>query len=247
MNRKGGRYVALADQAHPRHHQDEYLHASVLGMKSRRATTRNSRALRRKLAPAAHAYGDCCARLLKHPTIENFAAFQVVGYHTTLLLDTLMSAAIIKADTPLRSYLERHLMEEKHHEEPGGMTVEDLAELGVDPRNTKAPQQITDLEKLLLDWIDNKHSVTVLGFLQLEHYHPTLEGIELMMMKTKLPRTVFRNLELHALVDAGHSIELDYQIDNLPLEKWHRKLIYQSAVVSIKAVRSSLLDIFKER
>ena len=221
----------------------------------REASARNvSRRLQRKLVPAALAYGEVGRLLFDHP--DRFVAYQIVGYQATVAMDDYMHTALDRAyrlsavdpvAAGLAPYLERHIVEEQHHAEPGGLTLEDLATVGVDPeqvRQQPPTKQIAALTEFLHERIDDQHPVAVLGFLQLERYHATVEGVEKMITLTGLPRSAFRNLELHAHLDVGHAVELDRAIDSLPLQRWQQTLIFRCAVESIKTMRASFRDLF---
>ncbi len=70
----------------------------------------------------------------------------------------------------LAAYLERHVAEEAHGDEPGGALLDDLEALGVDVRRLReeppAPQ-IAALVRAQRDWIEREHPVALLGFLEL--------------------------------------------------------------------------------
>ncbi|MGN6799804.1 MAG: hypothetical protein ACTHKS_16805 [Gaiellaceae bacterium] len=69
---------------------------------------------------------------------------------------------------PLAAYLERHLIEEAHHEEPGGAILDDLEATGVDVAamvDEAASDKIATLLALQHAWIRDEHPVAVLGFL----------------------------------------------------------------------------------
>ena len=150
----------------------------------------------------------------------------------------------------LAAYLERHIPEEMHSDEPGGATLDDLEALGIDPVALQAqppPPKIAALLGAQYFWIFHYHPVALLGFLELEAYHPHRPTLELFIEKTGLPRDGFRQLLLHAKLDAAHAAELHRVIDSLPLELHHEQLIGLSALQTIGLLAETWLDVVEER
>ena len=167
-----------------------------------------------------------------------------------LLETALARARELAPDDPVASglvdYLERHLVEETHSPEPGGAVLDDLAALGVeaDAVRMQIPSpRIAELVGALYFWILHYHPVAVLGFVQLEAYHPDRESVELLIERTGLPREAFGQLLLHAEVDVGHAAELREVLDSLPLEQRHEELIGVSALHSMSCLMDELLDV----
>jgi hypothetical protein len=88
--------------------------------------------------------------------------------------------------------------------------------------------------------------VAVLGFLQLERFHPRLSTVERLIEITGLPRAGFSQLLEHAELDVGHAEELDRLLDNLPLEPWHERLVGESALHTISPHADVLLDVIED-
>jgi len=165
-----------------------------------------------------------------------------------------MEAALARAQELVREdsvaarlavYLERHIPEEMHGDEPGGALLDDLEALGVDPvaLSTKLPPpKIAALVGAQYFWIVHHHPVAVLGFLQLETFHPHRPTIERLIEKTGLPRDGFRQLLLHAELEVAHARELHRVLDSLPLEPWHEELIGLSALQTVALLTDALLD-----
>lgn len=166
----------------------------------------------------------------------------------------LMEAALARAremayEDPvaegLVSYLERHIPEEMHGDEPGAATLDDLAALGVDAarlrRDPPAPQ-VAALIGAQYYWIFHRHPVALLGFLELEAYHPDKPTVELLIEKTSLPREGFRQLLIHSKLDVVHARDLHRFLDTLPLEPWHEQLIGLSALQTVKLLAEALLE-----
>jgi hypothetical protein len=166
----------------------------------------------------------------------------------------LMEAALERARTlapadpvaaGLAAYLERHIPEEMHSDEPGGAVVDDLSALGLDPDEVRAvptTPQIAALAAAQLEWIERDHPVAILGFLELEAHQADRPTIERLIERTGLPRAGFSQLLLHARLDRAHARELHRVLDTLPLEPWHERLIGLSALRTIFLFTDAFLD-----
>lgn len=150
----------------------------------------------------------------------------------------------------LAAYLERHIPEEMHSEEPGGAVVDDLEALGLDPVDVRAlpdTPQIAELVTAQLAWINGEHPVAILGFLELEAHQAGRSTVERLIERTGLPWEAFSQLLLHARLDLVHARELHRVVDSLPLEPEHEQLIGLSALHSMSLVTEALLDALDER
>ena len=197
-------------------------------------------------------------RLLDHPRPrEIYPRYLAAGYHVTCGMMHLMEVALERARalapgdpvaSDLVTYLDRHLVEEMHGEEPGGAVLDDLASIGVEVATVVAespPPKIASLIGTQYDWIVQCHPVSVLGFLQLEAYHPHGPTVERLIEKTGFPRDGFRQLLLHAKLDVAHARELNRVLDSLPLESRHEQLIGLSALHALGLLTAALLDIVR--
>jgi Iron-containing redox enzyme len=176
------------------------------------------------------------------------------GYHVARAMVPLMEAALKRAqelgpEDPvaegLTSYLERHIPEEMHGDEPGGATLDDLEALGVDPvalSTELPPPKIAALIGAQYFWIFHHHPVALLGFLELEAHHPHRPALERLIEKTGLPREGFRQLLIHANLDVAHARELHRVLDSLPLGPQHEELIGLSALQTVALLTDALLD-----
>ena len=193
--------------------------------------------------------------LLEHPrAAELYPRYLAAGYHVTCGMHELMEAArdrawALAAGDPtaagLAPYLDRHLVEEMHHEQPGGAVLEDIAALGVDANalvEEVASPKTAGLIAAEHQWIA-RHPVAVLGFLELEAFHTELPVVERLIEHTGLPRAGFGQLLLHAKLDAVHTEQLHRVLDSLPLEPAHEQLVGLSALQTIGTVVDVLLDV----
>jgi hypothetical protein len=154
-------------------------------------------------------------------------------------------ARIDAVAAPLADYLERHLIEETHHEEPGGAVLDDLEAAGLDVAalvEAAASGKITELLALQHGWIRDDHPVAVLGFLELEAYYTDLPVVEQLIARSGLPRAAFGQLLEHARLDAMHGVHLNQLLDSLPLTPEHEQLIGLSALTTFRLVAEALLE-----
>jgi hypothetical protein len=168
----------------------------------------------------------------------------------------LMEAALVRSREledevalGLAEYLEGHIVEEMHHEDPGGAVLDDLRALGADPERLVAEAASAKIATLVAAEHGRiaEHPVAVLGFLELEAFHTELPTVELLISRTGLPRAAFAQLVLHAKLDAVHARQLHDVLDSLPLEPWHEQLVGLSALTTVGTVADALLDVVSER
>jgi hypothetical protein len=195
--------------------------------------------------------------LLAHPrSAEIYPRYLAAGYHVTCAMLELMELALARAreldddvSAGLARYLDRHLVEETHHEDPGGAVLDDLRALGEDAERLVETAESPKLGALLVSErrrIEDDHPVAVLGFLELEACHTGRDAVERLVAATGLPREGFRQLLLHSRLDAVHAAELHDVIDSLPLEPRHERLIGLSALTTVGVVADLLLDVVSE-
>jgi hypothetical protein len=195
--------------------------------------------------------------LLEHPRAgEIYPRYLATGYHVTCAMLELMEAGLARAReleddvaAGLAEYLERHLVEETHHEDPGGAVLDDLRALGADPERLIAGAASAKIAALVSGERRRlaEHPVAVLGFLELEAFHTELPTVELLISRSGLPREGFAQLLLHAKLDAVHARQLHEVLDSLPLELWQEQLVGLSALTTIGTVADALLDVVSER
>jgi hypothetical protein len=215
--------------------------------------------LARKVKLALPAYGAPLDSLLQHPSAhELYPPFLTVAYHISRSMVPLMEAAFERAlelapgdpvAAGLASYLERHILEEMHSDEPGDAVVDDLAALGLDRAEVRAlplTPQIAELVAGQQRWITEDHPVAVLGFLELEAHQADRATVEELIEKTGLPRPAFSQLQMHARLDLVHAKDLHRVLDSLPLEPQHEELIGLSALQTMFLVTDAFLDVIED-
>lgn len=194
--------------------------------------------------------------LLDHPRArELFPRYLAAGSYVALAMVPLMETALERARTlatedsvaaGLAAYLERHIPEEMHGDEPGRATLDDLEALGVDTValcTQPPPPKIAALIGTQYFWIWNCHPVAILGLLALEALHPHAATVEQLIERTGLPREGFRQLLLHAELDVAHAEELHQVLDSLPLESTQEELIAVSALQTMAFFIDAWLDV----
>jgi hypothetical protein len=200
---------------------------------------------------------DTPGQLLEdHPRVrELYPTYQAAGSYVVLMMVPLMEAALdrsraLASTDPLAAglaeYLERHIPEEMHSDEPGGALLDDLAAVGVDTEALRVgplPDKIAALIGTHFFRIRHAHPVAILGLLWLEVYPPNALAIERLIERTGLPRDGFRQLLLHSKVDVLHGEELQEVVDSLPLERWHEDLIALGALQTMSFLVDTWLDV----
>ena len=212
--------------------------------------------LARKLELVLPAYGAPGHMLLEHPRArELYPTYLTASSYVALSMVPLMEAALercraLAPDDPVAAglveYLERHIPEEMHGDEPGGELLEDLAALGVDIdalRSGPLPPKVAAVIGTQLFRIRHAHPVAVLGFLWLERYPPDAAAVEALIERTGLPRDAFRQLLVHSEVDLRHGAELAAVLDGLPLDPLHERLVALSALETMAYMADAWLDV----
>lgn len=215
-----------------------------------------SERLRHKVDLLVPAFATPGRLLLEHPRArELYPQYLAASSYVALAMVPLMETALERARTlmtedsvaaGLADYLERHIPEEMHGDEPGRATLEDLEAVGVDTValcRRPLPPKIAALIGTQYFWIWNCHPVAILGLLELEALHPHAATIEQLIERTGLPREGFRQLLLHAEVDVAHAEELHGVLDSLPLEPRQEELIAVSALQTMAFFIDAWLDV----
>lgn len=197
--------------------------------------------------------------LVDHPDARDvYPRWLATAYYVGRGMVPLMETALARArelapDDPvadgLVTYLEKHIPEEMHSDEPGGAVLDDLEALGVDTEPLRAglpPPKIAALLGAQYYWILHHHPVAILGFLELEAYHAQVPTLERLIERTGLPREGFGQLLLHAKLDVAHARELHRVLDSLPLEPSHEDLIGVSALQTVALITDAMLDVLQQ-
>ncbi len=190
------------------------------------------------MEPAFTAVGQ---RFLDHPRIADVFTEYLVMFHCIIRTTVpLMNAALdqaralANADTVaagVATYLEKHVDEERDHDE---WLLDDLEVLGMSRTAVLArvpKPSVASLVGSQYYWALHYHPVALLGYLRyMEGSPPTREFIDDLLARTGQPPTAFRTLAKHGELDPDHKDELDRTIDSLPLEPNHEMVLGYSAM-----------------
>jgi hypothetical protein len=212
--------------------------------------------LQRKLDLILPAFAAPGRVLLDNPRArELYPPYFAAGSYVALAMVPLMETALgraraLAAADPvaagLAEYLERHIPEEQHGDGPEHAVLDDLRAIGIDTASLVAsppPMPIAAIIGMQYFWILQRHPVAILGFLELEAFHPHVAYVEQLIRKTGLPREGFHQLLLHAKLDVVHAKELHRVLDSLPLEPQHESLISLSALQTMALFIDAWLDV----
>ncbi|WP_104821023.1 iron-containing redox enzyme family protein [Kitasatospora sp. MMS16-BH015] len=137
---------------------------------------------------------------------------------------------------PLAEYLERHILEERGHDD---WLLADLAAAGLDPGTPlrrQPPPVVARLVGPQYYWIEHYHPVALLGYITvLESNAPAPWLAERLAADTGLPGAAFQTVSHHAGLDTEHSAELAEFLDRLPLDEAQESAVAVSALHTAQA------------
>ena len=209
--------------------------------------------MHRKIRLVSEPLEAASTRLMTHPRIRDAYPEYLITVHCVIRASVpLMLSAHdrSKAMAPdhvaeaLAPYLERHIEEERGHDE---WVLEDLEALGIDRSEvlSRVPSQsVACMIGSQYYWTLHFHPVTLLGYLAVTEGYPTPpQLIEQLVRRTGLPRSAFRTLVEHAELDSGHGDEIDQMIDSLPLLREHEEAIGLSAMSSVELMARTIDEV----
>ncbi|MFF4342866.1 iron-containing redox enzyme family protein [Kitasatospora sp. NPDC001540] len=145
---------------------------------------------------------------------------------------------------PLGRYLERHIEEERGHDE---WLLADLAAAGADPaaaRDGLGAPVVAGLAGAQYYWIEHHHPVALLGYIRvLEGHAPAPRLADRLAARTGLPAAAFRTVRDHADLDSGHLAALDALLDDLPLTPGQEAAVAVSALHTTDGVTRLFLQL----
>jgi hypothetical protein len=217
--------------------------------------TRESHRLRGKLELVLPVLLATGRRLVSHPGLDGIYPEFLVMTHAIIrasvpLMETALATARTLPDDQvgvlLADYLERHIPEERHHDD---WLLADLESIGI-PRDQVLSRLPSPTIAMLVGsqyyWVKHVHPVGLLGYIAMfEGYPPAREDIDRVQAATGYGPEAFRTLLLHADLDTQHGDDLDALLDSLPLTEQQRTLIGLSAMTSVQLMaqaRQELLD-----
>ncbi|OLE22745.1 MAG: hypothetical protein AUG49_18055 [Catenulispora sp. 13_1_20CM_3_70_7] len=161
---------------------------------------------------------------------------------TVPLMLTATDACVSRVGDPVAdqfgAYLARHIREEYGHDE---WVAEDYAAAGGDPAelaDLAVGGAVAALVGSQYYWIRHVHPIALLGHIAvLEGYPPAPTVADSLASRTGLPKTAFRALDRHAVLDQRHRVDVYRLLDTLPLLPRHEELIGTSALHTAVGVR----------
>jgi hypothetical protein len=141
-------------------------------------------------------------------------------------------------------YLERHIEEERGHDQ---WLLEDLETLGVRASDVWARPPADSTARAVgaqYYWIRHHHPVALLGYVAVvEGRPPDPAFLDRMGETMGLPAAAFRTLYRHAEADVGHGSDLRALLDALPLHPSHESLLARSALLTVAELTETLLGV----
>jgi len=210
--------------------------------------------LRRKIELVTPAFGAACHEVFMHPRIAEVWPNYLVTQHAIIRTTVpLMEAgrdrarALAAADpvaAGVEEYLDRHIGEERNHDE---WLLEDLDALGVsrDEALARVPSPtVASLAGSQYYWVLHFDPVALLGYFAfMEGFPPQPDLIRDLRERTRHPDAAFRTFVLHGELDPGHKEELDRTIDALPLTGDQEDVLGLSALSTGVLVSRSLHEV----
>ncbi len=170
---------------------------------------------------------ESTARFWSHPRLAELYPESLIVTHTVVRASVpLMETALretrrLRGDpvsSALEDYLERHIPEERGHDD---WVLEDFEALGYSRQAALERMPSATAAALVGSqyyWILHLHPVALLGYIAvLEGSPPDEEQLMKIVERTKLPAAAFSTLVRHARLDPHHRDELDRVVDALPL------------------------------
>ena len=188
-------------------------------------------------------YVGAIRKLVTHPQISDLYPEYLFTLHCIMRAGVpLMEAALAQArataehdpvSAALASYFEKHIPEERGHDE---WLLQDMEFLGQDRSAVLARPPSPTVAGLIgaqYYWVFHYHPVALMGFLApLEGHPPTTELIEDLIARTGHSPQAFRTLLLHAELDPEHGDEINRLLDDLSLTP------EQSSVLGLSAMHT---------
>ena len=187
--------------------------------------------------------GESVARRLPSFLLE---LYSMVRCSVPLMTAAFERASELAADDPLAAiaaaYLERHIREERHHDE---WLLDDMAFAGLDRAEVQGRAPSANVARLIgaqYCWMRHAHPAALFGYLAVIEGNPPLpRHLAEIQSVSGYPPEVFRCLHQHAADDIEHLTELRATIMELPLSESNAALISMSALATLEG----LVDIFE--
>lgn len=209
----------------------------------------HSALLRQKIGLVSPCTSENSPSLLTHPRLREFYGELLYVLYSTIRANVpLMQAARDCARSrsfddrvaaQIASYLDRHIVEEMHHDE---WLLEDMELLGYKREavwKRIPPVELASLVGAQFYWIQYVHPVAILGYIAVLEGDPTPESAVMeAISKATLPEAAFRTILIHSRLDPRHRDDFNAMLDDLPLTQEHSTLIAISAFHTASAMNS---------
>ena len=148
----------------------------------------------------------------------------------------------------LAPYYQRHVEEERGHDI---WVLEDLEAMGIARDHAIsfiAPFPVAQLVGSQYYIIEHVHPCVHLGYMEIaEGYPPSVDLVNFLQERTGFPRSAFRSLERHAVIDEVHGNDLHELLNKLPLCREHKELIGLNALETIRTTGRVLDEVLSGR
>lgn len=138
---------------------------------------------------------------------------------------------------PLREYLDRHIVEERDHDE---WLLADFGTLGADTAQLLAGQPSQAVARLVgpqYYWIEHHHPVALLGYIAvMEGNAPAARLGDWIVATTGVPDGAVRTVRAHAELDGGHTDAVYDLLESLPLTSLQANVIAVSGLYTVDAL-----------
>jgi len=168
-------------------------------------------------------------RLWSHPRVAQIYPELLFRFYSLARANlSVLQAAVDRLETltddpvaaGLLGFLRDFMPEELGHDE---WVLEDLEALGISRQAVLArmpPAAVASLMGAQYYWIHHHHPLSVLGYCFVAETRPApLDQVEDLIRRTGLPRTAFRTLLRHAVLDVEHGAAVERFVDSLSLTR----------------------------
>lgn len=143
-------------------------------------------------------------------------------------------------------YLDRHIPEEKDHDE---WLLDDLEAL--DFNRAQVVQRIPSATVAAMVgsqyyWAAHVHPICIIGYLAVLEGEPaSVDFLESVIVRTQLPRAAFRSFLKHALLDQHHRADLYTALDEMSLTAEHTACLGLSAMQTVYLLGISFEELLR--
>ena len=196
-------------------------------------------------------------RFWTHPQLRALYPRYLVMLHTLIrgnvpLMTAARDAALQMASTDptgfmVAEYMDKHLEEERHHDD---WLLDDLEVLGVPREDVLAhvpTPSVAALSGSQFYYVQYYRPVAILGYVAvLEGQPPTKTLLDAAQRRTGYPDGAFAVMRMHGELDPGHIDEMYEFLDSLPLDSDAMLAITTNALATHELARRIMAEITEE-